>query len=69
MSRQEQRDRYDVTTRLSLLEQDADATDEVLKHLREDIQAQTRILMGVLIAVATSAVMLAVNVVVQAQGG
>lgn len=63
----ESRDRFDVPTRLALLEGDADRTDDAMEHLKEEMKAQTRILMGVLVAVATSAVMLAINIVVQAQ--
>lgn len=66
MSGRAQRRRgYDDHTRITLLEDDLDDTDAGLENLRDEVRAQTRILMGVLVAVATGAVIGAINIILQ----
>ena len=64
--RSARRNLYDDHTRITLLEDDADDTDSAIDHLRDEMKAQTRVLMGILVSVATAAVLLAINIVVQA---
>lgn len=76
MSRAQDRADFDLSIRLRLLEQDLDQQDEALdkvdgalEKMREELKGQSRILIGILVSVATAAILLAVNIAVQAQGG
>lgn len=66
MNRLERRRGYDDHTRITLLEDDADAFDNAVGELRDEVRAQSRILMGVLVAVSTGAIIGAINIVLQA---
>jgi hypothetical protein len=69
MTRQTERAAFDVTTRLALLEHDADTHDEAMSHLREELRAMNRILTGILVSVATAALLLAINLAINSVGG
>lgn len=57
---------FDVPTRLKLLEDDVDTIDGRLDELVSGQKRITQMLVGVLISVATGAIMLAINLIVQA---
>lgn len=69
MSRISERETFDEATRLRLMEGDLDRDDEEKDKLASKIDALNRIMIGILISVATAAILLAVNVLVQQAGG
>lgn len=69
MSRITERQAFDSATRMTLVEGDLDKNDELHEHLVAKIDTLNRILVGILISIATAAVLLAINVVVQRAGG
>ena len=60
---------YTELTRLSLLEDDADRTDDTFTELRDELKGMTRVLTGILVSIATAAILLAVNIALGAIGG
>lgn len=73
MSRRSERANYDEKMRLDLLEADADRTDasqenlartvhDEVGELRNQLVGLQRVLIGILVSLATSAVLLAVNI-------
>lgn len=52
---------FDMTTRVALLEDDADKMDEVMGDLHADLKAIKNVLIGLLISLSTAAVVLALN--------
>ncbi len=67
-SRTAQRTGFLELTRLQLLEEDADRTDETFATLRDEIKGMTRVLTGILVSIATAAILLAVNIAIGAIG-
>jgi hypothetical protein len=64
VTRSADREGFDLPGRVRLIEGDLDKSDEFFGALRDEIHAVRAILTGVLIAVTTTAIMLAVNLVV-----
>lgn len=52
---------FDMTTRVALLEDDADKMDEAFGDLHADLKAIKNVLIGLLISLSTAAVVLALN--------
>ena len=59
--RQQARAGFDMTTRVALLEDDADKMDENFGDLHADLKAIKNVLIGLLISLSTAAVVLALN--------
>lgn len=55
---------FDVTTRLYLLEGDIDDMEAAMRVMDERLATHTKLLTGILIAVTTASIMLAINVLV-----
>lgn len=68
MSRQQERVAFDTATRIALLEHDIDQFEDSMDHLRDELKAMNRILTGILISIATAAVLLAINIAVGSVG-
>ena len=62
-ARAELRRDFDDKTRLSLLESDMDLIEKQLSALRSGQEYQTKMLVGILISLATGAILMAVNLV------
>ena len=69
MSRAEDRRDFDRDVRVALLESDMDKDDKEKGAIRDELKGMSRVLMGLLVAVATAAILLAANVALQATGG
>jgi hypothetical protein len=65
MGRTADRAGYDHQVRLSLVEKDIDQVEEGMSGLRAEIAATRQVLIGILIAVTTASILLAVNLVVK----
>lgn len=69
MNRTQTRSAFDIPVRLVLIESDMDAVEGDLKDgldgLRAEIKNLSRVLIGILISLATASVLLAINVVIQ----
>lgn len=68
-SRNEKRDAMDSAIRIKLLEDDADDAEARDVRIEAKVDSMRGILMGVLITLATSAVLLGLNLAVGAFGG
>ncbi len=66
MSRVLDRATFDERTRLQLIEGDMDRFDTALEAIRDEIKGLTRVMTGILVAVATAAILLAVNIAIRA---
>lgn len=64
MSRRDERRDYTAETRIGLLETDADVSEAHYADLKSELKAINKTLTGVFIALATSAVLMAVNILV-----
>jgi len=75
MPRREQREGFDDSTRIKLLENDLDANDvtmqqgaqalrETVSEFRTELKAMRGLLIGILVSVTTAALLLAANMVV-----
>ncbi len=69
MTRVTERKTFDSDTRITLVEGDLDRNDDEKAMLAAKIDTLNRILVGILISVATASVLLAINVIVQRTGG
>jgi hypothetical protein len=67
-TRSEARSRYDVDTRIGLLESDADAFELDLLRINQRLDKLLWAMIGMIISLTTGAVLLAINLVV-ARGG
>ena len=68
MSRKDDRGEFEPDVRLALLEGDADKCDEEKSSIHAELRNISRIMMGLLVSVATAAIFLAANVALQAMG-
>ncbi len=68
MSRVTERKGFDEPTRITLLETDEDKNDEEKETIRQELRSMSRIMMGLLVSVATAAILLAINVIIQGGG-
>lgn len=66
MSRSADRIGFDIPGRLTLLERDADIAEARYKELDERLDGIQKSINGVLVALTTSSILLAVNAVLQA---
>lgn len=57
------------TGRITLLENDVDNVEEAMDHLAEELKSQTKILTGILVAIATASILLAINIGVRGFSG
>ena len=64
MSRVGERKDFDVPVRTTLLESDADKLEEGLEGFRLELRGIRNVLVGLLISIATAAVLLAINLMV-----
>jgi hypothetical protein len=69
MTRVNDRQGFDASTRLTLVETDMDKNDQGMEGIKNEIKALRSVLVGILISAATASVLLAINVVVQNTGG
>lgn len=60
-SRYEQRSHHEVEVRIALLEEDEDEKDRQLAGIREELKNTNRILTGLLITIASAAIIGALN--------
>lgn len=64
MSRLEERKGFDEPVRITLLESDADKAEEGLEAFRLELRGIRNVLVGLLLSIATAAVLLAINLAV-----
>lgn len=69
MTRTQERKDFDSDVRTALLESDMDKDDREKRQIRDELKSMSKVLTGILVAVATAAIMLAVNVILQGVGG
>ena len=69
MARSDDRRDFTVDTKIRLLERDADMQEDATHHTNERLDGMQRVMIGILAATASSAVLLAINIAVQAAGG
>lgn len=69
MTRSQDRVSYPTDIRLSLLEHDVDVFEEHHGELMARLDAMQRLLIGVLVSVATAAILVAINVAITGIGG
>lgn len=62
MSRTSERGSFQPDVRVQLLEHDADEFDGALEGLRLELKGMRGLLTGILVSVATAAILLAVNI-------
>ena len=55
-----------IETRLWLVEGDLDRNDTALEEIRDELRGMTRVMTGLLVSVATAAILLAINIAIQA---
>lgn len=66
--RTQERQNFDTPTRICLLETDMDKDDEEKATIRAELKGIGRIMVGLLVALSTTSIMLAANVVLNALG-
>jgi hypothetical protein len=64
VNRNIERGTFPVDMQVRLLNSDTDHLDAEVTAIREELKGQSRIMVGILISVATSAMLLAINVVI-----
>ena len=64
MSRVEERKDFDEQVRVTLLESDADKAEKGLEAFRLELRGIRNVLVGLLLSIATAAVLLAINIMV-----
>ena len=64
MGRTADRRDFDMPTRTTLLEHDADVVDETILAVSGRLDGMQRVLVGILVATATASILLAINIVV-----
>jgi len=69
LTRTAERQNYVLDTRISLLESDLDKFEEGMEGIRAELRGLNRIMLGVLVSVTTAAILLALNIALQAAGG
>jgi len=69
MTRKDEREGFEVPTRVQLLETDMDTNDKEKESIRNELRALRMVLIGILVSVTTASVLLAVNVAISAAGG
>lgn len=69
MGRVAERSGFPIDARLALLEGDADHQEAEMLNVHSELRAINKTLMGVFVALATAAVLLAINVAVGAMAG
>ncbi len=69
MTRVEERRDFDIPVRVALAESDLDRNDQGMAHIAAEVKALRNVLVGILVSIATAAVLFAINIAVQAAGG
>ena len=71
MSRAQDREGFQQPVRLRLIETDIDSLESMLDDLRKELKSMRAVMVGILISVATAAILLALNLGIGAfsQGG
>ena len=63
MARSNEREGFDVPTRLRLIEGDLDNHDNVIKTFTQKMDKNNQLLVGILVAVTTASILLVINII------